>query len=236
VAEAGAAGDVDEAALAAAWLAVHDAVLAGLNHALSNRAAAAAALAAVVEPHEAPGEEIATDVAAEARRLGELLQLYRRLPRATSSRAVPLQLAAVLPVAVQLAAHGTTRSREMPCALTIDDALPPVTAREDALTHALLALLFAAGRWALAAEHGRLAARVAGGDAAVLVVVEGVREGGAVPHDGGAAVSLARWLLDDAAGVVEETREGERLRYTLTMPATPAGAAARDRPGAQRGG
>ena len=231
MAEASAAGDVGDAALAAAWLAVHDAVLAGLNHALSNRAAAAAALAAVVEPHEAPGEEMAAEIAAEARRLGELLHLYRRLPRATSSRAVPLQLAAVLLVAVQLYAHGTTRSREMPCALTIDDALPPVTAREDALTHALLALLFAAGRWALAAERGRLAARVTGDDAGVLVVVEGVCEGGAVLHDGGAAVALARWLLGHAAGAVEEAREGERLRYTLTMPAA---ATARDRSGEQR--
>jgi len=218
VAERGPAAD---AGLAGAWLRVHDEVLAGLNHALSNRAAAAGALAAITEPHEPPGEELAGALASEAARLDALLRLFRRLPRITPARPAPQQLAEVLPVAVQLYSYGVTRSRELPCALTVEDGLLPVLAGEDALTHALVALLFGAGRWTIAGDEGRLSARASGDGTAVQVVVEGTRTGG-TPAAGRElalpAAGLAEWLLGDGGARVVEERAAATVRYTLTLP------------------
>lgn len=208
---------------AGGWLEVHDAVLGGLNHALSNRVAAASALAAVTEPDEPPGAEIASSLVTEAASLEALLRLYRRLPRAAGGKAVPLQVGEVLPVAAQLYGHGASRAREAPCTLAVDAGVLPVVAPEDALTHALVALLYSAGRWALGAERGSTTAHVAGTAEIVVVTVTGTRDAGAALLPGAdaaplAAAPVARWLLRGAEAELVDEGDGGGVRYTLRMP------------------
>lgn len=68
------------------WQVVSDAVLRGLSHELSNRAAALSGLTGMLQPDAPPGREVAELLAREAARLEETLRLSRLLPRARPAR------------------------------------------------------------------------------------------------------------------------------------------------------
>jgi hypothetical protein len=86
------------AAAAEAWLVVSDALLRGLNHALSNRAATVGAVSGVLDPAEPPSAAIVDVLRDEAARLDELLQLARLLPGQRAGTE-PVHLPDVVPAA-----------------------------------------------------------------------------------------------------------------------------------------
>ena len=204
------------AAAAQAWLVVSDALLRGLNHALSNRAATVGAVSGVLDASEPPSAAIVDVLRDEAARLDELLQLARLLP-GQRSLPEPVHLPDVVPAAVALHAYHFDL-RDTPCHLEGEAAVMPVLADPTALTHALLMLLTVAK---LAAAGGTVLLRHDGDDERVTLTLD------ALPPDDGAAAGVpeeetmltaARTLLAASGALVRRHALERAARYELTLP------------------
>lgn len=218
------------------WRLVSDAVLRGLNHELSNRAAALSALARMVEPAEPPGSEVAGLLASETVRLEETLRLYRLLPGGRAREAEPVLVADALADARALHAQHAGLAG-VPCAVDGDPgALPPAIAPLEGLVHALTLLL-----GALALHAG--APGAGAGRRAVLTLEAGpgvVRlTGDGAPATGThhaplapAAVAAALHRLLRGAGAVGVTECGGAVRYAVELRALDPGGSGQRRAGA----
>jgi hypothetical protein len=211
------------AAAAEAWLVVSDALLRGLNHALSNRAATVGAVSGVLDPAEPPSAAIVDVLRDEAARLDELLQLARLLPGQRAGTE-PVHLPDVVPAAVAL--HGYHFDlRDTACHVEGDATVMPVLADPTALTHALLLLLTAAK---LAAAGGTVVLRHHGDDEQVTLTLDAlppaaaddpaVPREDAEPGDEEAMLAAARTLLAASDAVVERRPAAQGARYELTLP------------------
>ncbi len=126
--------DVDTSALASAWLPAVERLQRGLNHALSNRAAAIAAVAAVIEGDDV---DMVARLRDEGAQLDRLLQLMRLLPRHRSAVPEPVRLAdLVVEVAAIWAEHPDYRER--PAEVVSFEDAPPLRCHLQAMQHALL--------------------------------------------------------------------------------------------------
>jgi hypothetical protein len=204
------------AAAAQAWLVVSDALLRGLNHALSNRAATVGAVSGVLDATEPPSAAIVDVLRDEAARLDELLQLARLLPGQRGGPE-PVHLPDVVPAAVAL--HGYHFDlRDTPCLLEGEATVMPVLADPTALTHALLLLLTVAK---LAAAGGTVALRHDGDDERVTLTVDALPPDEAtasVPAEEEAMLTAARTLLAASDATVEHRALAHGARYALTLP------------------
>jgi len=220
------------------WLGVVDGLLRGINHSLSNRVVAIGALAEVLAPDEPPGAELVDAIAAEARKLNELLHTLRRLPRGAgaspSSPSSPhaLHLPDLLQAAVSLHTHDAMLG-DVSCDVQGAADVLPVVATEEGVVHATLALIAAAKQWAAGAtpaEPVRL--RYWGDDTLVTVVVSaggGADDAGMVSPaaDGAPAVPtpsaarVVRWLLAGTGAEVTESAGETGVRYVLRLPTLP---------------
>jgi hypothetical protein len=181
------------------WLTIHDQLLRGVTHALSNRVAAASVSASVLALG-APAE-VAAGVRAEVDGLEALLRLLRQLPRRDGAPPEPVLPGDVVRSALALFAHHP-EWHEVPCRVALDASAEPAWGDPDALCHALLVALAGAG--AAAAGGSPLGARaiavtVDGDEAAVRFTVAAA--GGAADADGTggdaarADVAAIAWLL-----------------------------------------
>jgi hypothetical protein len=205
------------AAAAQAWLVVSDALLRGLNHALSNRAATVGAVSGVLDASEPPSAAIVDVLRDEAARLDELLQLARLLPGQRGGPE-PIHLPDVVPAAVAL--HGYHFDlRDTPCDLEGEASVMPVLAEPTALTHALLMLLTAAK---LAADGGTVALRHHGDDERVTLTLEALPPDDSTAASGSAEehamLAAARTLLSASHAVVEHRTTERGALYALTLP------------------
>lgn len=207
------------------WQVVSDAVLRGLNHELSNRAATLSALAGMVEPTEPPGSEVAELLARETVRLEETLRLFRLLPRGRAREAEPVLVADALAYACALHAYHTGLAGA-PCAVDGEaDSLPPAIAPLEGLVHALTLLL---GALALHVRAPGVEAPPTGravltlGTAPGVVQLTGTSEPTTGPHDpplAPPAVAAALHRMLRGAGVVGVTESGGAVRYTVELRA-----------------
>lgn len=127
---------------AARWLATAERVQRGLNHALSNRVAAIAAVAAVLDGAD---PDLVARLRDEAALQEELLRAMRLLPRAPEQAPEPVMAHDIIHDAVMLARQ-VAEFRDT--GLDIGDEVsqaPPLRCRPQALLHALTLLLVAVG-------------------------------------------------------------------------------------------
>lgn len=171
-----------------AWQHVSDSLLAGLAHALSNRAAAIGALAAFAEAETVPdalGETLGT----EAERLEDLVRLLRLLGQDGAEDGEPVQVAALMRDVLALHSH----HRDLRgVRFDVEDAgaVHPVRGRRCALVRAVLLLLALAARSGIEAGHRRLAVRWDGDGQWVRLIV--------APRPGGEELAPAQRLAGSA--------------------------------------
>lgn len=127
------------------WLTIHDDVLRGVAHAISNRLATITAAAGVLDVREVPDPRFLDGLRNDADRLDGLLTLLRQLPRRADADVEPMLLTDALQSACRLVEeHALMRGRSITTVLTGD--VMPVRAEPGAVLHAMTIALLAAAR------------------------------------------------------------------------------------------
>lgn len=202
------------------WLSVHDDLLRGLTHALSNRLGTIAALSYMVELQPA---QTAETLKAESERLDGLLALFRVLPRRLDAQAEPVIPTDVLSTAIGITNHHPD-SRDMRVTVAPQGDLQPAYAEPGQLAMALCVALGTARRHA--GVGGSIEVRVS--STVDDVSLESCGLGDAVAHDDEAALDLdaINWLLAPIGGAATLTDAGMLVRVPTLQAARRAQRAA----------
>jgi len=134
-------------AAVARWLVIHDELLRGMTHALSNRIATIAAAAYLLEQGDVPVEQTIESLRTETERMDTVLQQLRQLPQRPGAEAEPMTVNDVCATAVKVHAHHG-ELRDFECDLEVDADVYPIWAEPQSVTHAVLVALTAAKRHA----------------------------------------------------------------------------------------
>lgn len=129
----------------ARWLVIHDELLRGITHALSNRIATLSAAAYLLEHGDVPIEQTIQSLRTETERMDTVLQELRQLPERPGAEAEPMTVNDACATAVKVHAHHG-EWRDFECDLEIDADVYPIWAEPQNFTHALLVALTAAKR------------------------------------------------------------------------------------------
>jgi len=173
---------VSEHAGAARWLTIHDELLRGVAHALSNRVATIDGASYMLSLDGADVAGQAATLRGETGRLEALLHALRALPRGTDSEPEPTMPADAVQGALALHAHHGAL-RDVPCDIDMEADVPPAYADPTALQHALLVAITAAR--CMAGVRGRVTLRVRS-HADVVEFCAVARHGAAPAGDAGA--------------------------------------------------
>jgi len=141
---------VTDADARARWLEVHDELLRGVTHALSNRVATISASAYMLEYDDVTGAQAAESLRLEAERMDVLLQLLRLLPSRDDREFEPVAPGDVITQAVALHAHHCDL-RDVRVSVAVSEAVLPVWVEPHAFMQAVLLTLTGAKRAAFAA-------------------------------------------------------------------------------------
>jgi signal transduction histidine kinase len=189
---------VSEHAGAARWLTIHDELLRGLAHTLSNRVATIDAATYMLA---LDGADVASQIGTlrgETERLEALLHALRALPRHDSgSGAEPVMPGDAVQGALALHAHHG-ELRDVPCDVNIDVDVAPAYADPVALQHALLVALTAARTGAHRAR-GRVAVHVSSGADVVRFAL--ITSGDGTDGDGASDEVSGRERVSDALAI-----------------------------------
>ena len=205
---------MSEHAGAARWLTIHDELLRGLSHTLSNRVATIDAATYMLT---LDGADVASQTATlrgEAERLEALLHALRALPRRADGAAEPLMASDAVQAVLSLHAH-LGELRDVPCDVSIDADVAPAYADPVALQHALLVALTTA-RWRAHRAGSGVAVHVSGtADVVRFAVLPGDAVDGDELRSTRANDALAiDWLLGAHGG----RSEPEAAAMTFTVP------------------
>lgn len=130
---------------AARWLTIHDELLRGISHALSNRIATVGAASYMIEHGDIAVQQAVESLRSETERMDQLLQQLRLLPERIGAAAEPITADDACNSAIRLHAHHG-ELRDIACNVTVDPDVYPVWAEPHALCHALLVALTTAKR------------------------------------------------------------------------------------------
>jgi nitrogen-specific signal transduction histidine kinase len=137
------------------WEATREAVLRGLNHALSNRVASLIGIARILEQQGSKEDPITNALVGEVARLERLFSLYTLLPAGSPGYLEPIEVPELLTHVMEL--HGLRGDLSQPePTVEIDPLIRPIRAQRAAVAHALLSLLGFAARNASPSEPGRI--------------------------------------------------------------------------------
>jgi hypothetical protein len=125
---------------AAGWEQTREAVLRGLNHAMSNRVASLSGLTRILAPGAAEAGPVVAALQAEVERLEQLFNLYALLPAGTSSYVEPLELPRVLSAVAAM--HEVRGDLDSPrCTVAADPDTRPIRGHRARVAHACLGVL-----------------------------------------------------------------------------------------------
>lgn len=205
---------------AARWLSVHDDLLRGLTHSLSNRIGTISAAAYLAEQQPSSLGTTAVTLRAESERLEGLLQLFRLLPRRIDSVAEPVIPSDVVAQAIAVQAHHP-ELKELPVELVLEGDVQPAYAEPGALALAIVVALGTALR--AVGGAGRVQLVISSTTDVVLLTTRAVPDDGRVPRIDALAehdVAAINWLLgafggsgayrDDGAAVLVPTLQAAR--------------------------
>lgn len=201
----------------ARWLEVHDELLRGVTHALSNRVATISAAAYMLEYDDVTGAQAAESLRVETERMDTMLQLLRLLPSRDDREFEPVSPGDVIAQAVALHAHHCDL-RDVRVVVTVRESVLPVWVEPHALLQALLLALTSAKRSAFDASGEVLL--VVDGDADEVRMTVHPEPDTAVadavsPRD----VTAADGCLQSALGAAVARADGGCV---LTLPTLPA--------------
>jgi len=199
------------------WLDVHDELLRGLTHALSNRVATMSASAYMLEHDDVTGAQAATSLRVETERMDVLLQLLRLLPSRDDREFEPVSPADVITQAVALHAQHCDL-RDVGVTVTLTERVLPVWVEPHAFLKSLLLTLTAAKRTASAAG-GAVIVQVDGDADEVRVVVHPDIDGATSDALAQRDADAAHACLRSAYGAVRASANGGCV---LTLPTLPA--------------
>lgn len=198
----------------ARWLTVHDDLLRGLAHDVSNRVATVSAIASLLNPARLPTERVLAGLRADADRLERLLEQLRQLPRRADGEPEPMLAGDAVRTALALFAHHPD-FREVACTVVAADDVPPVRADPVALVHAMCVALTAAARVGAgrsgATHAGVCVALSAEGDVVRLDVAANGGTGEGVDDDLALDAAAVTWLLEGSRGQGEAHAYGCRV-------------------------
>jgi len=199
------------------WLEVHDELLRGVTHALSNRVATMSAAAYMLEYDDVTGPQAAASLRVETDRMDALLQVLRLLPSRDDREFEPVSPGDVIAQAVALHAHHCDL-RDVPVSVTLSDAVLPVWVEPHAFLQAVLLTLTGAKRAAIAVG-GAVRVSVDGDADDVRVMVHPEHAG--ATHDPQAVrdAAAANGCLRSARGSAQASADGGCV---LTLPTLPA--------------
>ncbi len=190
----------------ARWLTVHDDLLRGLAHDVSNRVATVSAIASLLDPARLPDERVLAGLRTDAERLERLLEQLRQLPRRADTEPEPMLAGDAVRMALALFAHHPD-FRDVACTVVAADDVAPVRADPTALTHALCVALAAAAR---VGAGVRVALSTEGDVVRLDVSADGSRgEGDA--DDLAVDAAAVTWLLEGSRGQGEAHAYGCRM-------------------------
>ncbi len=191
---------------AACWLTIHDDLLRGMTHALSNRIGTILAAVSLIEIDAGPKAQALDTLRTESERLDALLRTLRQLPRRAEVSAEPLLPTDVAQVAIDLHLHHP-EGRDQSCQIVLEGDPLPAYADPAALSLALAAALTRAKR--LAGAHGATQIAISSTDDSVRfdVRADALADGldaESVADGRSRDAAAAMWLLgDDRDRVVE---------------------------------
>lgn len=201
------------------WLAIHDDLLRGLTHALSNRAGTIAATAYLAEMQPQALVTSTATLRAEAERLDGVLQLLRMLPRRQEAAAEPIIPGDAITQAIGLQGYHPLVG-DVPVRVALEGDPQPAYVDPVALVQALTAAIGAAQR--AAGRDGHTTLRVDSDTEHVTFTAAGWNAGGtagsaddACAYDAGAV----NWLLASYAGSGVATASGLAVRVPTLQAA-----------------
>jgi signal transduction histidine kinase len=199
------------------WLSVHDDLLRGLTHALSNRLGTISATAYMVELQPA---STAATLRSESERLDSLLTLFRLLPRRADAMAEPVIPTDILGQAIAIAAHHP-EARDMPVQIVPEGDLQPAYAEPGQLAMALCVALGTARR--CAGSGGTITVRVSSSTEYVELETRGLgatdAPAGAHDHDSPHDLAAINWLLRAVDGAATLGEAGLVVRVPTLQAA-----------------
>lgn len=136
----------------ARWLSIHDDLLRGLTHALSNRIGTISAIAHMLELKPSAANTTADTLRSESEQLDTLLQLMRLLPRTANAVSAPVIPTDAITQALQLQAHHP-EFRDLQSNVLMEGDLQPAYVDPAVLTMALVTAIGAAHRAAGTGGH-----------------------------------------------------------------------------------
>jgi hypothetical protein len=176
---------------AACWLTIHDDLLRGMTHALSNRVGTILAAVSLADLDGGPQRQALETLHTEAERLDTLLRTLRQLPRRVDGAAEPLLPTDAAQVAIELHSHHP-EGRERPCQIVLEGDPAPAYADPTSLALAIAAALTGGKR--LAGPHGGTQVAISSTDELVCFDVRAD-----APTDGHDAAETVESLRNDAA-------------------------------------
>lgn len=186
---------------AARWLTIHDDLLRGLTHALSNRVGTILAAVSLFEIGHSGGVQPVETLRLEADRLEALLQTLRHLPRRKEQSLEPILPTDVARAAIELHAHHP-EGRDIGCDLHLDGDMMPGWGDGAAIELAIAAALTGAKGHVGGGES--VAIRIGSTDDVVRFDVR-IGADSAIGHDDlerqlALDASAANWLVSDFGG------------------------------------
>lgn len=210
-------GAVSHAETRARWLEVHDELLRGVTHALSNRVATMSAAAYMLEYDDVTGAQAAASLRVETERMDTMLQLLRLLPSRDDREFEPVSPGDVITQAVALHAHHCDL-RDVRVVVAVRDAVLPVWVEPHALLQALLLALTSAKRSAFASS-GAVQLSVDGDADDVRILVHPEPVHAAADALAARDIAAADGCLQSALGTAVARADGGCV---LTLPTLPA--------------
>lgn len=208
---------------AARWLTMHDDLLRGMAHALSNRVGTILAVVSLLEIGESGAVQPIETLRLEADRLETLLQTLRHLPRRTRQSLEPILPVDVARAAIELQAHHPD-GRDVVCDVHLDGDMMPAWGDAASIELAIAAALTGAKRHI--ATGVPVAVRISSTDDVVRFDVCGTIGGNAESErDLALDASAAHWLVSESGGRADTHASG----IVIELPALAAIRRARKR-------
>lgn len=196
------------------WLVIHDELLRGITHALSNRIATIGATTYMLEHGDVDVAQSVEALRAESERMDTLLQQLRQLPARPGADGEPMTVGDLCANAIRLHAHHG-EWRDFECEIVEDPDVYPIWGEPQAVLHAILVALTAAKRNATPGSRVRMHI---GGDTSV------VRINATAPsaNDSGNNLNItdadaANWLLAPHGGTARATDHGCELEIPTLL-------------------
>ena len=185
---------------AARWLSVHDDLLRGLTHALSNRVGTISAASYLLDQQPSSPSATGATLLAESERLETLLHLMRMLPYPEGAVAEPVIPTDAVMNAIALQSHHN-ELRDIPVTVTLDGDVQPAYVNPAALTMAVAVAIGAAQRGA--GRGGRVELVVSSNADTVSIDARATGENGRVASlddDSAPDIEAIAWLLASYRG------------------------------------